>query len=758
MTDRVQPVGSRSSQHELRMKTDRLLPRHQSGFTFLTNLRYDFPAGVAVFLVSLPLCLGIALASGAPLFAGVIAGIIGGIMVGLLSKAALGVSGPAAGLTILVLAAIQDFGFEGFLLAVVVAGIFQVLMGIAKAGIIGYYFPSAVISGMLSGIGIILFLKQLPHAIGYDRDYEGDVAFYQSDAYTTFSELSHMVDYAAPGAVLIATVSLVILIILERPLLRSRRWIRSIPSSLAAVVAGIVINWLLQRFYPEYALVGNHLVNLPVVDGLADLIVHFTFPDFSQITNVQIHVTALTLALVASLETLLSVEAIDKLDPEKRVTPTNRELIAQGVGNIGSGLIGGLPVTQVVVRSSVNQQAGAKSQSATVIHGILLLLAVLLIPQLLNKMPLASLAAILLVVGYRLAQPGLVRRMYKAGPYHYIPYLATVLGLLFTDLLTGVGIGMAIALFCILLENYKTALYFHEEHQGNRTFIRLSENVSFLNKANILQILDRQPDHSEVVIDATDSRYIDYDVFEIIQNFRAEAKRKGITLVIENLRGYGSFEPVGNALPQTRETQQSLTPTKVLELLKAGNKRFVHNLKANRNTLEQVNVTQEGQFPMAIILSCIDSRTSVELIFDQGLGDVFSTRIAGNIVNDDILGCMEFACKLAGSKLIVVLGHSHCGAIKGACSDVRLDHLTGLLEKIKPAVDSVRARESAEISQDANAFVQEVAERNVQLVVARIRKESPVLEAMAEQGEIGIVGAMYDIETGKVTFCSDQGS
>jgi carbonic anhydrase len=456
------------------MKTDRLLPQHQSDSGFPVNLRYDFPAGVAVFLVSLPLCLGIALASGAPLFSGVIAGVIGGIMVGLLSASALGVSGPAAGLTVLVLGAIQELGFEGFLLAAVVAGIFQVLMGIVKAGIIGYYFPSAVITGMLSGIGIILFLKQIPHAVGYDRDYEGDIAFHQTDAYTTFSELSHMVDFVAPGAILITAVSLAILIVWERPFMRSRRWVRLIPRSLVAVVAGIAINLLLQRLYPEYALAGNHLVNLPVVDGIPDLIAHFTFPDFSQITNVQVYVTALTLAVVASLETLLSAEAVDKLDPEKRVTPTNRELIAQGVGNIGSGLIGGLPVTQVVVRSSANQQAGAKSKAATVIHGVLLLLAVLLIPQLLNKMPLASLAAILLVVGYKLAQPELVRRMYKAGPYHFIPYVATILGLLFTDLLTGVGIGMAIALFCILLENYKTALYFHEEHKGNKIFIRLS--------------------------------------------------------------------------------------------------------------------------------------------------------------------------------------------------------------------------------------------------------------------------------------------
>ncbi len=740
----------------MKTETEQSLTEFKSDLGVFSNLRHDIPAGVVVFLVALPLCLGIALASGAPFFSGVIAGVVGGIVVGILSASALGVSGPAAGLTVIVLGAIQELGFEAFLLAVVLAGIFQILLGLGKAGIIGYYFPSSVITGMLSGIGIIIFLKQIPHAVGYDRDYEGDLAFFQPDDYTTFSELPHILQFISPGAILIAAVSLAILVVWERPFMKTHRWFQWFPGPLIAVTAGVLINLFLQQFYPELALKGDHLVRLPVANNGADFFNLFTFPDFSQLTNAGIYLTALTLAVVGSLETLLCVDAIDKLDPEKRVTPTNRELIAQGVANASSGLIGGLPVTQVIVRSSANLQSGARTKASAVVHGVLLMITVLFFPHLLNMMPLASLAAILLVVGYKLAKPELFKDMYAKGYYQFIPFLATILGLVFTDLLIGIGIGMAVALFYILLENYKTDLYFHEEQKGNKTFIKLSENVSFLNKANILQTLNQLPNHSHVVIDATGTRYIDYDVFEIIQNFKTEAERKSITFVIENLSGFGNIEPVSNALTHTQDTQRNLTPQKVLKILREGNMRFVHNLKANRNLLEQVNITRIGQFPMAIILSCIDSRTSVELIFDQGLGDVFSARVAGNIVNDDILGSMEFACKFAGSKLIVVLGHTHCGAIKGACDDVRFDHLTGLLDKIRPAVDSVAAIDSEGIESQASAFVQKVAERNVQLVVERIRKESPALEVMAKSGEIDIVGGMYDVETGKVDFLLDD--
>ncbi len=729
-------------------------PQVNNGGLF-ANLKYDLPAGIAVFLVSIPLSLGIALASGAPLFSGLIAGIIGGLIVAPLSGSALGISGPTAGLAIIVLSAIEKLGFNGFLLALFVAGVFQIIMGLSKAGVIAYYFPSSVINGMLSGIGIILFLKQIPHALGYDRDYEGDTSFFQADSYSSFSELANMLEFSSPTAIMIALISLAILILWEQPFMKQHRLFQLFQGVLAAILGGVLINQGLQNFYPELALGGNHLVMLPVLQQPSDLWSQLHYPDFSQLDTPAIYLTALTLAVVASLKTLLSLEAVDKMDPDKRVTSANRELIVQGIGNACSGLLGGLPLAQVIVRSSTNIQSGAKSKASGIIYGLLLLVAVIFIPTLLNKIPLASLASVLLLVGYKLIRPKAFKIMYTAGMYHFIPFCVTILGMVFTDLLIGLAIGLITALFSILLENYKSAFYLNESHIGNKTILRLSEHVSFLNKANIQQTFEQQPDYSEVVIDATRSKYIDYDVFEIIENFKIEAQRKHIKLSVENLRGYGVLEPVENARAPTYDAQQALTPAKVLAVLKEGNERFVNNLKSHRNLLEQVNDTRQGQFPIAIILSCMDSRTSVELIFDQGLGDVFSARVAGNVINDDILGSMEYACKLAGSKLIVVLGHSHCGAIMGACANVELDHLTGLLQKIKPAVDAVHAEESVQITANDAGVVQKVADKNVQLTVEQISRKSPVLDALVKSGDIGIVGAMYDIETGKVKFYAD---
>lgn len=718
----------------------------------LVNLKYDIPAGIAVFLIAIPLLLGIALASGAPLFSGLIAGIIAGIVVAPLSGSSLGISGPTAGLAVIVLAAIEKLGFNGFLLALVVAGIIQIVMGLTKAGVIAYYFPSSVVNGMLSGIGFIIVLKQIPHAMGYDRDYEGDTSFFQADNYSSFSELVNMLHFSSPTAIMIALISLAILILWEQSFMKKYRFFHLFQGVLVAILVGVLINQGLNKYFPELALSGNHLVMLPVLNNAGDLLSQLNYPDFSQLGNPAVYLTALTVAVVASLKTMLSVEAVDKMDPYKRMTSTNRELIAQGVGNACCGLLGGLPMAQVILRSSINIQSGAKTKVSAIICGLLLIIAVIYIPSLLNKIPLASLASVLLVVGYKLTRPEVFKVMYKAGMYHFIPFCITILGMVFTDLLVGLAIGLITALFSILLENYKSAFYFNESRIGNKTILRLSEHVSFLNKANIKQILEQFPDYSDVVIDATRSKYIDYDVYEIIQNFRVEAKLKNIKLTIENLRGYGVLPSIKNARAPTYDIQQALTPDEVMKLLKEGNERFVNNLKSNRNLLEQINDTRQGQFPIAIILSCMDSRTSVELIFDQGLGDVFSTRVAGNIINDDILGSMEFACKLAGSKLIVVLGHSHCGAIKGACSNVYLDHLTGLLCKIKPAIDAVKVNELKNSVISDEKFIQEVANKNVRLTVDQIKIQSPLLDAMEKNGEIGIVGGMYDIDTGKVKF------
>ncbi len=722
----------------------------------LAHLKYDIPAGIAVFLVALPLSLGIALASGAPLFSGLITGIISGLLVAPLSGSSLGISGAAAGLAVIVLSSIQELGFNAFLLAMLMAGCLQIVMGMIKAGVISYYFPSSVINGMVSGIGIVLFLKQIPHAIGYDRDYEGDFRFVQTDNYSSFSELPHMLEFISPTAMCIALVSLAILIIWEQPFIKRQRFCQLFSGVLVTIIVAISINEWLQVHQPELALNGGHLVVLPIMNTMGDFISQLNAPDFGAFNQPNVYWVAITLALVASLETLLAVEAIDKLDSYKRATPANRELIVQGIGNISAALLGGLPMTQVVVRSSINVQSGARTKASAFIHGLLLLLTVILIPTWLHEIPLASLAAILLVVSYKMARPGTFKAMYQAGPYHFIPFCATIVGMVLTDILLGLAIGLMTALVSILLENHKSSFYFQKKMRvGDKIILRLSEHVSFLNKANIQQTLEALPAHSQVVIDATRSKYIDYDVFEIIENFRQEAPFRQIDLTLQNLRGYGSLPPVTNARPQTFDSQQSLTPAKVLAILKEGNGHFVNNLESNRNLLEQVNDTRQGQFPIAIILSCMDSRTSVELIFDQGLGDIFSTRVAGNVVNNDILGSMEYACKVAGSKLIVVLGHSHCGAIKGACSHVQLEHLTGLLAKIQPAVVAASAETTGDLSADNLVLVQRVADYNVLLMVDEIKTRSPLLNAMLASGEIGIVGGMYDIETGKVRFYED---
>lgn len=718
----------------------------------LKTMHYDIPAGIAIFFIAIPLSLGIALACGAPLYSGLIASIVGGILVAPLSGSALGVSGAAAGLVIIMLSSIESLGFSAFLLTVFVAGVMQILMGLARMGSIAHYFPTSVIKGMLSGIGAIIFIKQIPHAVGYDSDYEGDLSFFQSDNYSSFSELTHMFESFSPTATAIAVVSLIILMLWEQPKLKTTRFFQSLHGTLIVVVVGILLNAFLRTYFPHLALKEAHLVSLPVAQTMGDLFAQMHSPDFSQLANPIVYTSAMTLAFVASLETLLAVEAVDRLDVYRRITPTNRELIVQGIGNITSSLFGGLPMTQVIIRSSISIQTGAQTKAASFVSGILLLLTVFLIPEWFNKIPLASLASILLVTSCKLMRPKILLKMYHSGIYHFLPFCATILGLLFTDFLTGIFIGLACALVSVVVENYKSALYFRETHIGNKIIFRLSENVSFLNKANLKKTFDQLPKNAEVIIDATRSTYLDYDVFEVISDFQKEAPLKNIQLTLQNVRGFGILAPVKNVKAQTYESQQALTPAQVLCLLKEGNAHFMNNLKVNRNLFEQINDTQDNQFPMAIILSCMDSRTSVELIFDQGLGDVFSTRVAGNIVNDDILGSMEYACSVAGSKLIVILGHTHCGAIKGACAEVKLDHLTGLLEKIHPAVECVCTQHHVtHIGHDA-ALIQAVSEKNVMLMVEQVKQRSPLLNNLYQQGKIDIVGGMYDIETGRVSF------
>ncbi len=500
----------------------------------MSNFKYDLSASIVVFLVAVPLCLGIALASGAPLFSGIIAGIVGGIIVGIISGSQLGVSGPAAGLAVIVLAAIQDLGgFEIFLLAVVFAGVIQLILGFAKAGIIGYYFPSSVIKGMLAGIGIIIFLKQIPHAFGYDADPEGDVFFNQPDGHNTFSELYYMLDNLSPGAIIISVLSLIILILWERPFMKKIRLFQVVQGPLVVVGLGILLNIVFSNM-PSLALKAKQLVNIPVPETIADFPSQFTLPDFSQIFNPQVYVTAIIMAVVASLETLLCLEATDKLDPYKRVSPANLELKAQGVGNVVSGLIGGLPVTQVIVRSSTNIQSGGRSKLSAILHGVILLVCAASIPFVLNLIPLASLAAILFMVGYKLAKPSLFKQMFKLGWPQFIPFVVTILGIVFTDLLFGIVLGLVVAIFYILLNNFKKPYLFNKEGQNEDKTLRISlaEHVTFINKAAIQQTLNKVPRNTSLVIDASRSITIDHDVVEIIEDFKQNAEYKNIDLKI----------------------------------------------------------------------------------------------------------------------------------------------------------------------------------------------------------------------------------
>lgn len=503
---------------------------------FFSSVRYDVPAGIVVFFVAVPLCLGIALASGAPLFSGLIAGIVGGIVVGGISNSSLGVSGPAAGLTVIVFTAIQQLGsFQVFLAALVIAGVIQIVAGLFRAGIISHYFPSSVIKGMLTAIGIIIILKQIPHALGYDEDYEGDFSFVQTDGYNTFSELVHMLDAITPGAIVVSIISLTILFLWEAHLVKKYAVLRLIQGPLVAVVVGISYQLITAEWFPLWSLSAQHLVNVPVAESPSDFFGQFTSPDFSSLVRGDVWIVGLTLAVVASLESLLSTEATDKLDPYRRITNTNRELIAQGCGNMVSGLIGGLPLTQVILRSSANVQSGGKTKLSTIFHGVLLLLCIILIPRVLNAVPLAVLASVLLVIGYKLANPQVFKKMARLGWSQFLPFIATIIGIVFTDLLRGITIGLIVAVIIILRNSYKNSHSLRQERTATgskRVKIVLAEEVVFLNKGRIKKELNELPHDTQLVIDMTRSLTIDYDVLEVIDDFKELAKTKNIHVTL----------------------------------------------------------------------------------------------------------------------------------------------------------------------------------------------------------------------------------
>jgi carbonic anhydrase len=713
-----------------------------------SKIKNDFPAGLVVFLVALPLCLGVALASGAPLLSGVISGIIGGIVVGILSQSHTSVSGPAAGLAAVVLSAITKLGpFDVFLLAVVLAGVIQLIMGLAKSGFIANYIPSNVIKGLLAAIGIILILKQIPHAVGFDRDAENDFVFLQQDGENTFSELLNIFTYFSWGAIIISSLSILVMLYWDKTPMKKFKFF---PASLFVVFLGVFLNFIFKTYFPTLYISSEHLVNIPPIKSVSSLI---TLPAFHSIGNYQVWIVAFTIAIIASLETLLNLEAVENMDPYKRQASPNRELVAQGIGNIVSGLIGGIPITSVIVRSSVNINAGAETKLSAILHGVFLTISVLLLSPFLNLIPLAALASILLLTGYKLAKVSLFVEMYKKGQNQFIPFLLTIIAIIFTDLLIGVLLGLLISIFYLLKNNYRNPFVIEKEtlHIDETIRIELPNQVSFLNKASIKTTLWAIPNGSKVIIDATYCDFIDDDILEIIQDYKTTVSvSKSIKLNVIGLKQHYKLDDhiqFINVLDKA--TQQKLQPNEVVQILKNGNERFVSGKWTNKYLKHQINATSFGQNPIAVVLSCIDSRTTTEHIFDLGLGDIFSIRIAGNILNDDILGSMEYATKFVGTKLIVVLGHTKCGAIGAACNHVQMEHITILLDKVKPAIE--KASHVLEKSTDA-LFVRKVTEFNIHLTMERIRKESSTIATLEQEGKVKLIGGLYDIETGIVTF------
>lgn len=732
----------------------------------------DITASIVVFLVALPLCLGIALASGAPLFSGLLAGIVGGIVVGSISGSHSSVSGPAAGLTAIVAAQIASLGsFQAFLLAVVFAGVIQIGMGVARAGALSAFFPSSVIKGLLAAIGVILIMKQIPHVFGHDNDPEGEMSFSQPDNENTFSELfTVMLGDIHMGATVIGLVSILVLVVWQRTSFLKKL---IIPGPLVVVLLGVLLQWLFAEKGADWSIGVTHLVQIPVAESASEFFSFLTYPDFTKWANPDIYFAAVTIAIVASLETLLNLEAVDKLDPERKRSPPSRELIAQGIGNTVGGLLGALPVTSVVVRGSVNVGVGAKSKLSAILHGILLLVCVAVFPIYLNRIPLASLAAILLVTGFSLVNPKLILQMWKEGKYRFIPFAATLVSIVFTDLLIGILIGLGVALLFILISNLRLPIRrILEKHIGGDVLhIELANQVSFLKRASLDKIFADAEDGSSILIDASETDYIDPDVLGLIRDFKTtRGPANGVTVSLRGFRDkYNLRDDIQFADYSTRELQDKMQPEQVLKVLQDGNIRFQNGTPLTRDFRRQVDETAGSQTPIAAILSCIDSRVPAELVFDLGIGDIFSVRVAGNVIGSKTLGSVEYGVGVAGVKLVLVLGHTRCSAVtssvqliadnKNALEATGCEHLHTIVDEIAPSInrDKISGYNNANES-EKDAVVDEVAKLNVQRTVNEIIQRSKAIKRAVDNGSVLVVGAIYDVKTGKIEFFENSNS
>lgn len=730
----------------------------------------DLIAGGVVFLVALPLCLGVALASNAPLFSGLIAGIVGGLIVGSLSGSHTSVSGPAAGLTAVVAAQITTLGsYEAFLLAVVVAGLIQVVLGIARAGFIAAYFPTSVIKGLLAAIGTILILKQIPHLFGHDADPEGEMSFLQPDHETTFSELGGLLDNLHPGAAAVGLLSLACLVMWDRvPALKKS----IVPAPLIVVLFGVFLGSVLPLLGEGWGIGSQHLVQVPVAETVSGVFDFLRLPDFAAWSNPAIYTAALTIAIVASLETLLNLEAVDKLDRYQRHSPPSRELWAQGVGNVASGLLGGIPVTSVIVRSSVNINSGGQTKVSAIFHGILLLVSISLLPAWLNLIPLSCLAAILIVTGFKLASPTLAKQMWSEGPYQFIPFVVTVVAIVLTDLLVGILIGLAVAISFILNSNMRLPIRRAvEKHlEDEVVHIRLADQVSFLKRAALAHALDEIPRGGHVLLDAQDTDYIDPDVLDLLRDYREKtAPARDVRVSLLGFRDeYRLDDQIQFVDYSTRELQSAITPQQVLEVLEQGHRRFRRGERLlSRDLTRQIDKTAEAQHPIGVVLSCIDSRVPTELIFDLGVGDIFIVRVAGNVISRKILASIEYSCAVAGAKLVLVMGHTRCGAVGAAvqlagattpaAEATGCQHVEHLLEEIQRSFDAEASRGYDQWSvEEQRAFVERVALDNVLRTVQAIPQQSETLARLLRERRIMVVGAVYDVTSGDIVLLEDR--